>query len=79
MEIHPLFNLHFNVINNIHDPSAILHPWAVYSVTQHSTLLFGANVYYGDNGSEYGGFLIPGTALNTNASANVYLLFSYYF
>jgi hypothetical protein len=79
MELHPLFNLHFNVINNIQDPSGILQPWAVYSVTQNSTLLFGANIYYGDNGSEYGGFLIPGTALNTNASTNAYLLFSYYF
>lgn len=79
VELHPLFTLHFNAINNIQDPSGILQPWAVFSMTQNSTLLLGANIFYGSKETEYGGFLLPGTDFNTNASANAYLLFTYYF
>lgn len=79
MELHPLFNVYLSVINNIKDPSGIIQPWAIWSVTQNSTLHFGANIFYGKKGSEYGGFLIPGTNYNTNAAPNAYVLFTYYF
>ncbi|MCP4020648.1 MAG: hypothetical protein GY729_02295 [Desulfobacteraceae bacterium] len=79
LELHPLFNLYLNTINNIEDPSGILQPWAIYNMTQNSTLLLGANIYYGSKGSEYGPFLIPGTPFYTNAAANAYILFTYYF
>jgi hypothetical protein len=79
VELHPLLNLYFNTINNIKDPSGILQPRLSYSMTQNSTLLLGANIFYGSRDSEYGGFLIPGTPYYTNAAANGYLLFTYYF
>ena len=79
LELHPLINLYLNTINNLQDPSGILQPWATLNVTPNSTLLLGANIFYGPKGSEYGGFLIPGTVLYTNTSADAYLLFTYYF
>lgn len=48
----------------------ILQPRAVFSITQNSTLLVGANIFYGSKETEYGGFLIPDTNFNTNASAD---------
>jgi len=79
VELHPLLNLYFNTINNIKDPSGIFQPRLSYSMTQNSTLLLGGNIFYGSRESEYGGFLIPGTPYYTNAAANGYLLFTYYF
>lgn len=79
LELHPLFNLHLNAINNISDPSGLLQPWAIFGMTQNSTLMMGANIFYGSRGSEYGGFLIPGTSVYTNAAADAYLLFTFYF
>ena len=79
MELHPLFNIYLSVITNIRDPSAIIQPWAIFSMTQNSTLHFGASVFYGKKGSEYGGFLIPGTIFFTNADPNAYIRFTYYF
>lgn len=79
VELHPLLNLYFNTINNIKDPSGILQPRLSYNMTRNSTLLLGANIFYGSRESEYGGFLIPGTPYYTNAAPNGYLLFTYYF
>ncbi len=79
MEIHPLLNFYLNSINNMEDPSGILQPWMSLSMTRNSTLLLGANFFYGSRESEYGGFSIPGTSYYTNAGANGYLLLTYYF
>ncbi|MBC2702993.1 LYR motif-containing protein [Desulfobacula sp.] len=79
MELHPLFNIYLSVINNIRDPSGIIQPWAIWSVTQNSNLQFGATLFYGKKGSEYGGFLIPGTNYYTNAAPNAYVRLTYYF
>ncbi|MCK4767884.1 MAG: hypothetical protein KAS28_05790 [Desulfobacula sp.] len=79
MELHPLFNIYLSVINNVRDPSGIIQPWAIWSVTQNSNLHFGASIFYGKKGSEYGGFLIPGTSFHTNAAPNAYIRFTYYF
>jgi len=79
VELHPLFNVYLSVINNVKDPSGIIQPWAIWSVTQNSNLHFGANIFYGKQGSEYGGFLIPNTNYYTNAASNAYVLFTYYF
>lgn len=79
MELHPLFNVYLGVINNPGDPSGMVQPWAVWSVTQNSTINMGATVYYGAGDSEFGGFLIPGTSCRTNAATVGHLLFTWYF
>ncbi|WP_300462996.1 hypothetical protein [Desulfobacula sp.] len=79
VELHPLLNVYLSVINNVTDPSGIVQPWAVWNVTQNSTLHFGATLFYGKKGSEYGGYLIPGTSYYTNAAPNAFVQFTYYF
>ncbi|MBU8849621.1 MAG: hypothetical protein KOO64_08760 [Desulfobacterales bacterium] len=79
VELHPLFNMYLSVINNVKDPSGIIQPRAIWSMTQNSNLHFGANIFYGKKESEYGGFLIPGTNYHTNAAPNAYVLLTYYF
>jgi hypothetical protein len=79
IELHPLLSVYLGVINNVRDPSGMIQPRAVWNLTQNSNLNLGAIVYYGKKDSEYGGFLIPGTNYYTNAAANAYLMFTYYF
>jgi len=79
VELHPLFNIYLGGIANVKDPSGIIQPWATWSVSQNSNLQLGANIFYGNKGSEYGGFLIPGTYYYTNTAPNAYVLFAYYF
>jgi len=79
MELTPLLNVYLNVISNVRDPSAMIQPRMILSMTQNSTLHFGASLFYGKKQSEFGGFLIPGTPYYTNAALNAYLRFTYYF
>ena len=79
MELHPLLNIYLSVISNVRDPCAIIQPRAIFSVTQNSNLHFGSSISYGKKGSEYGGFLIPGTNYYTNAAPSAYVRFTYYF
>ena len=79
VELHPLFNVYFTSINNVEDPSGVLQPRAIWDVRQNLQLTFGANIYWGDKGSEYGGFIIPGTNLRSKTPDNVYVWLTYYF
>ncbi|MFC1823224.1 hypothetical protein ACFL9T_10995 [Thermodesulfobacteriota bacterium] len=79
IELHPLFNFHLTLINNLADPSGIIQPRATWNITQNLELLLGAEVYYGDEGTEYGGFEIPGTSLLLKAPARVTLRLAYFF
>ncbi len=79
VELHPLFNVYFTSINNIDDPSGVLQPRAIWDIQQNLQLTFGANIYWGDKGTEYGGFVIPGTNLRSKTPDNVYLWLIYYF
>jgi len=79
IEIHPLFNVYLTVINNLHDPSGVIQPRAIWGVTQNLELTFGAHLYYGSKGSEYGGILIPGTPYLFTPDNTAYLWLSYYF
>jgi hypothetical protein len=82
-ELHPLFTLFCTVINNVKDPSGIVQPRATWNITQNLELIVGANLFYGanggENGSEFGGFPIPGTSLSSRSPNNAYLWFNYYF
>jgi len=82
LELHPLFKIFFTGINNMHDPSGILQPRAVWNMTQNLEMKIGANIFYGDNGdpgSEFGGFIIPGTNISSRSPNSAYLWFNYYF
>jgi len=78
-EVHPLLNIYLTVINNLADPSGILQPRAVWDVVQNLQLTLGGNIYYGREGTEYGGFPIPGTDLLNKPADNVFLWLAYYF
>jgi hypothetical protein len=82
LELHPLFKIFFTGINNMQDPSGILQPRAVWNMTQNLEMKIGANIFYGDNGnpgSEFGGFIIPGTNIHSRSPNNAYIWFNYYF
>jgi hypothetical protein len=82
VELHPLFTVFLTSINNLEDPSGILQPRAVWNITQNLDLKTGANIFWGDNGepgSEFGGFIIPGTNIHSRSPNNAYLWFNYYF
>lgn len=79
LELHPLFKVFFGAINNIEDPSGILQPRAVYEIAQNLQFTLGANVTYGAKGTEFGGYKIPGTDIQTRSANNVYAWLTYYF
>ncbi|MFP4473992.1 MAG: hypothetical protein ACLFOY_00435 [Desulfatibacillaceae bacterium] len=78
-EAHPLVNLHLAAITNLADPSGILQPRMVYDVRQNTRIVAGANVYWGRDGSEFGGYSIPGTNLYASPADNVYVWATRYF
>jgi hypothetical protein len=82
IELHPLFTIFLTGINNLQDPSGALQPRAVWNIAQNLDLKIGANIFWGDNGqpgSEFGGFIIPGTKIHSRSSNTAYLWFNYYF
>jgi hypothetical protein len=51
-------------------------------MAQNVDVRIGANIFCGDNGdpgSEFGGFIIPGTNIHSRSPNNAYLWFNYYF
>ena len=79
VEFHPLFNCYLTVINNLADPSGVVQPRAVWDVIQNVQITMGANIYYGREGTEYGGIRIPFTPFVTRANDSVFLWMIYYF
>lgn len=78
-EIHPLFNIFFTAINNLGDPSGVLQPYATYDFAPDFQLLFGANLFYGAKGTEYGGIVIPGSDLTLRSSDSVFVRVGFFF
>ena len=79
MELHPLFNLRLSVINNLTDPSGLLQPRGIWDMKENIQLICGASIYYGETGTEYGGFKIPTTTLLSKPSDNTYLWLTFFF
>jgi hypothetical protein len=79
VELHPLFNVFFTVINNLEDPSGALQPYAVWDVAQDFEITVGANISYGGRDTEFGGFRVPGTPLRNKPANSAYLWLSHYF
>ncbi len=72
VELHPLFKVSLTGINNVRDPSGVILPRAIWDITQNLQMTFGANIYYGKAGTEFGGFTISGTDIGTRASNSIY-------
>lgn len=78
-EVHPLVNLVITVITNLADPSGIFQPRAVWDVAQSVQVTAGGNLYYGERGSEFGGFQVPGSGLFAEPANSSFLWVTYYF
>jgi len=79
IELHPLFNFHLSVINNLKDPSGIIQPRMIWDIIENVQLTFGAGIYYGASGTEYGGFPIPSSNSLYTPSNNVFCWMTYFF
>ncbi|OQY04609.1 MAG: hypothetical protein B6I22_09225 [Desulfobacteraceae bacterium 4572_123] len=79
IELHPLLKVSLTAINNLKDPSGVLQPYATWDITQNLQLTGGLNFYWGDRGSEYGGFTLPGTDIRSKTPDSAYLWLIYYF
>ena len=78
-ELHPLFKTYLTVINNLADPSGILQPRAIWDIAQDVQITFGGNIYYGAEGTEYGGFRILGTDFLNKPPDSAFLWLTYFF
>ena len=79
VELHPLLNLYFTVIDNCADSSGILQPRVVWDAAEDIQLAFGATLYYGQKGTEYGGFPLPGTTLLSTPPNTAFAWLTYFF
>ncbi|MEA3471457.1 MAG: hypothetical protein U9R24_07050 [Thermodesulfobacteriota bacterium] len=79
MEIHPLVNVFFTVVNNADDPSGILQPRLTWDVTQDLQFTCGGNIFYGGRDTEYGGFRIPPIDILIKSPDSTYMWLAYYF
>ena len=79
IEIHPLFHVYLNIINNISDPSGIIQPRSVWDITENLQCTLGGNFYYGGSETEFGGFTIKGTDDTYKPADNMYLWMTYFF
>jgi hypothetical protein len=79
VELHPLFNVFFTVINNTADPSGVLQPRATWDISQNCQVTFGGNIYYGATGTEYGGFRIQGTNFLAEPADSAFLWLTFFF
>lgn len=79
VELHPLFNVYVTVIENLADPSGGIQPRAVWDMAEDVQVTFGAALYHGRKGTEFGGVTIPGTGLIDKPSNNAFFGISYFF
>lgn len=79
VELHPLLRAYLTTITNLADPSGSVQPRLVWSVSQDLDATLGANLCWGERGTEFGGFEVPGTDLSTRPVNSVYCLLSWYF
>ncbi len=79
VELHPLFNAYFTVINNISDPSGVIQPRVVWDFAKNLQMMVGGNFFYGGSETEFGGFTIPGTTLLSKSPESVFLWLTTFF
>ncbi len=78
-ELHPLFNIFLTGITNLADRSVIVQPRAAWNFVQNLEVIFGAQLYAGETGSEFGGFAIPGTDFVHKSPDSVFAWVTWYF
>ena len=79
VEVHPLVNVYVTVINNMSDPSGVIQPRAIVSLSQNMEARIGGSIYYGGKGTEYGGYRIPGYDLYNKTPNDFFVWLFYYF
>jgi len=79
LEAHPLVNILLTVIHDFGGPSGLLQPRMVWDVTADLQAVIGGTLPYGADGTEFGGFPFPGTALLTPAPDRAFVWFTRYF
>ena len=79
VEWHPLVNSYITVIVNTEDGSGILQPRVTIDPAQNFEFLFGGNVYFGGNDTEFGGITIPGFTYMEAPADSVYIWLSWYY
>ncbi len=79
VELHPLLNIYLTLINNLADPSGIMQPRVIWDMKENIQLTCGANIYYGETDTEYGGFQIPTTSFQSKPSDNAFLWITFFF
>jgi hypothetical protein len=79
VELHPLFNVYLTAINNSADPSGILQPRVVWDAAEDIQLAFGGTLCYGQKGTEYGGFPLPGNTLLSKPPNTAFVWLTYFF
>ena len=79
LELHPLLNIFATLILNLGDNSCLVQPRLVWTPRQNLELTLGANLYQGEDETEFGEKTIPGTGLTTAPGNNGYLWATFYF
>ncbi len=79
LEVHPLVNCYFSPIVNLRDGSFLLLPRMVYDLAQNLQLTLSGSFGFGKNGTEYGGYALPGAAFKSQAPDTVLAWLTWYF
>ncbi|WP_147819617.1 hypothetical protein [Salidesulfovibrio onnuriiensis] len=78
-EIHPLLNLYLTAIVNLNDPSGVWLPRAVYDMSDNLRLTLSGSFSWGAQGTEYGGYDIPGYPFDEKPADSVSAWLTWYF
>jgi hypothetical protein len=80
IECHPLFRLDTSVIVNLNDPSGVLMPQISWDIGENLQLLAGLQWYWGEEGSEFGGYdVVAGDATFSISPFNTSFVWLTYF
>ena len=79
IELHPLFNVHANLIWNLNDGSRFLQLRGIYDWKQNLQLMTGVNLPQGERGDEYGGIPLTGTGTFIAPGRALFVRAAYYF
>ena len=79
LEIHPLINAYLTPVVNLHDGSGMLLPRVVYSFSDNISITLTALLNWGAVGTEYGGYVIPGTGFATAPADTISAWVTWYF
>jgi len=79
VELHPLLKFHLTSITNVNDGSGTVQPRLVWDVTSDLQCMVGGNIYYGETGTEYGGFELPLIERKVAPNSNAFVTLTYFF